>query len=149
MGDRGPNTSISLVKALAKETGLPTPLPTRQVLDSAPGRHSVPLDGTLEWFYFGQIDLEMGDITIYPQEDGKGGMILTPPPPGSPEVDPCTLRRYDFDAADGGTITLWFGEHDKWLPDEEQAKQYKGTMRLIRTLYWAEPLPPNAKYGTP
>ena len=75
--------------------------------------------------------------------------MLTPPPPRSHKVEPCTLRRYDFDAADGGTITLWFGEHNKWLPHEELAKQYKGVMRLIRTLYWAEPLPPNAKYGIP
>ena len=149
MGDRGPNTNVKLVKYLAQRVGFPTPLPTSQVLKSAATQDPIPLDATLEWFYFGQVDLEVEDFTIYPQEDGKGGMVLTPPPPGSPAVEPCVLHRYDFPAADGGIITLWFGEYDKWIPDEELAKQFKGTKRLIRTLYWAEPLPPNAKYGIP
>jgi hypothetical protein len=149
MRDRGPNTNFGLVKAAAREAGLPTPLPTSQVLGSPPAQNSVALDATLEWFYFGQIDMEIDDFTIYPQDDGKGGMILTQPPPGAPPVEPCVFHRYEFSAADGGTITLWFGEHDKWLPDEHLAEQFKGARRLVRTLYWAEPLPPNAKYGVP
>ncbi|MCX5656288.1 MAG: hypothetical protein NTY65_16755 [Planctomycetota bacterium] len=149
MENRGPNTQINLVKAMAKNIGLPTPVPTRQPTGLGPGSGSAPLDATVEWSYFGQIDLEFGDITIYPQDDGKGGMILTAPPPGAPAVKPCVLQRYDFTAEDGGTITLWFGEHDELLPDEERANQFKGALRLVRKLYWAEPLPPNAKYGMP